>query len=427
MPIREIIEERNSEEVQDIISAPPEWILRWGTVLVFASILLIILFSSLINYPDSLTATLKVTSYNAPKEVLARKNAKLSKLYVYEGQLVKKDQFLAILETTADINDVVSVEKLLKSCRNSILQVKEKTISLPQVLNLGELQPVYEDLYQQYLQYKSTVDNGYYLKRITFLETDLKGISSVGHEITIQESIQQREHKNLLEEYKAYQKLFENKVISRSEFVQQENKYLSSKYPLQQTKTSLINNQSSYASKQKELLELKHTIFEEQAKFLQSLNKCLNEINNWTLLNVLKAPHAGTVTFAGIIQVNQNVISNQEIFIIDAGRNAFFGELKIPQYNMGKIKKGDKTLIKLHSYPYEQYGIISGRLDHISAVAYRDSVFIAKVVFEKMENKDSDHRIVLKNGMIADAQVITEESTLLQRVFRNIFKIINSN
>ena len=81
----------------------------------------------------------------------------------------------------------------------------------------------------------------------------------------------------------------------------------------------------------------------------------------------------------------------------------------------------------MHSFPYEQYGIIRGRVTYISDVAFRDSIFVAKVSFEHFENKDPDRKIVLKNGMQADAEIITEESSLLQRFFRNITKMLNKS
>lgn len=66
-----------------------------------------------------------------------------------------------------------------------------------------------------------------------------------------------------------------------------------------------------------------------------------------------------------------------------------------------------------------------GQLTYISDVTYRDSVFIAKVSFEHFEVKESDHKIMLKNGMQGDAEMITEESSLLKRFFRNIIKVLN--
>jgi HlyD family secretion protein len=348
-------------------------------------------------------------------------------LLVSEGQTVKTGQSLAYLESTARAEDVLALNHELKMVQSRILKRQFEAIVLPEGLNIGEMQGSYQNFYQQYLQYQATTKNGYYLSRMAFLEKELTDIKALNSQILKQQKIQQQEYANQEEEYKAYQKLYKNKVISRSEFTQQENKYLASKYPLQQSETAILNNSGTYSAKEKELLELHHTISEEQAKFVQALNQCITESDNWMMQHILIAPVSGRVSFAGIVQENQNVQADQEIFIINPGNTDFFGEVQIPQYNMGKIRKGASALVKLRSYPYEEYGMIRGKLTYISDVAYRDSVFVAKVSFEHFENKDKEHKIVLKNGMQADAEIITEESSLLQRFFRNITKMMNNH
>jgi multidrug efflux pump subunit AcrA (membrane-fusion protein) len=417
----------HSEEVHEIITAVPSWILKWGITMVFAILGGIILLSAFIDYPDIVTTSLKVNSLNAPKTVLARQAGKLTTLLVADGQTIKQGVPLAYLETTATPQDILTLNKSLKAMQARVLKSKSEQDNLPEGLNLGEIQGSYQTFYQQYLQYRSTLRNGYYLNRMAFLEKDLKDITALGSQIHKQQKVQKLEYANQEAEYKAYQKLYNNKVISRSEFIQQENKYLASKYPLQQSETSVLNNLSAYSAKEKELLDLRHTIAEEQSKFVQALNQCITESDNWIMQHVLIAPVSGKVSFAGIVQQNQNVQSGQEVFVINPGNTDFFGEVQIPQYNMGKIYKGASTLVKMRSYPYEQYGMIRGKLTYISDVAYRDSVFIAKVSFEQFENKDSRRKIILKNGMLADAEIITEESSLLQRFFRNIIKMIDNH
>lgn len=427
MPIEEETIYQNSEEVNEIITAIPAWILRWGITLIFLILAGIILLSAWIEYPDVVKTSLKVNSLNAPKTILAKQNGKLTALLVNDGQMVEENQSLAYLESTANPEDILQISKLLKAFQNNIMQHINKRTDLPTGLNLGELQGSYQGFYQQYLKYQSTQKNGYYTNKIAFLERDLKDVDALKNQLIKQEKIQKLEYANQEQEYLAYQKLYKNKVISRSEFAQQENKFLAAKYPLQQTETAMLNNTSSYAAKEKELLDIKHTIAEEQAKFLQALNQCINESDNWILQHILKAPFAGKISFAGIVQQNQNVSSGQEVFIVNPGNASFFGEIHIPQDNMGKIFKGQSTLVKLRSYPFEQYGMIRGRLSYISDVAYRDSVFIAKVSFERFENKDPNRKIVLKNGMQADVEIITDNSSLLQRFFRNITKMLNSD
>jgi HlyD family secretion protein len=139
----------------------------------------------------------------------------------------------------------------------------------------------------------------------------------------------------------------------------------------------------------------------------------------------LKASIDGKLNYSGIIQQNQNVNINQDIFLVNPGNLDFFGEIEIPQYNMGKVKEGQKTIIKFKSYPFEQYGIITGKLDKISDVALKDSIFVARISFDKIKDNGFKNKIVLKNGLLAEADIITEESSLLERFVRNIFKTLN--
>jgi len=413
----------NTEEIQEIITAVPVWIVRWGIALIFAILTGIILLSAMIDYPDVVKASLKVNSLNSPKIVLAPQSGKIVDLLIKDGEVVKQHQVLAYLESTADPADVIRLSSMLKTLQ---MDLNKSLIVLPSNLRLGELQGAYQSFYLEFLQYQATQKNGFYLKQRVFLKKELNDIDVLKTQIYKQTKIQQQEYSNAENEYKSYQKLYQKKVISHAEFVQQENKYLASKYPLQQSETSLLNNAGLYSAKEKELLELEHTISEQESRFLQALNKNLTEIDSWILQHVLRAPVAGKVSFAGIIQQNQNIAANQEIFVVNPGNTDFFGEIQIPQYNMGKIQEGEKTLVKLQSFPYEQYGMIRGRLTYISDVAYRDSVFIAKVSFESFENKEQHRKIVLKNGMQGQAEIITEESSLLQRFFRSITKVLKN-
>ncbi len=288
------------------------------------------------------------------------------------------------------------------------------------------MQGNYQSFYQEYLQFISTQNGGFYLTQKAYLQKDLEEVRKLQQQIYKQKQIQEKEYANAEEEYENYKKLKSKNVISNSEFKQQENKYLASKYPLEQTATALINNNASYLAKQKELATLENTIKEQQAKFVQALNSMINETESWMLKYVVSAPMSGRVGYVGILQENQNVSANQELFIVNPGNTNFFGEVQIPQYNMGKVSVGQRALVKLRSYPFEEFGAINGKVSYITDVALKDSVFVAKIDFQQFEQKDPEHPIVLKQGMVADAEIITRESSLLQRFLRNMTKMFNS-
>jgi len=89
------------------------------------------------------------------------------------------------------------------------------------------------------------------------------------------------------------------------------------------------------------------------------------------------------------------------------------------------VGMGQRVLVKLRSYPFEEYGSINGKISYLTDVALKDSVFFAKIDFKEIPKNDLKNPIILKQGMMADAEIITKESSLLQRFIRSITKIFN--
>lgn len=78
----------------------------------------------------------------------------------------------------------------------------------------------------------------------------------------------------------------------------------------------------------------------------------------------------------------------------------------------------------MRSYPYEEYGMLRGRISHIADVPYRDSIFVAQVTINVKNTSDLKKPVHLKTGMSADAEIITQDATILSRISRNILKLI---
>jgi len=130
----------------------------------------------------------------------------------------------------------------------------------------------------------------------------------------------------------------------------------------------------------------------------------------------LVAPQAGKISFAGIVHENQDFSMNQEVFYIIPSDEQFFGEMVIPQDNMGKIKAGQQVLIKLNAYPFAEYGMVRGKITYITEVPSKGNLFIAKVDFNTKTSPDLKKPVNLIQGMAAEADIITQDETFLQRL-----------
>jgi multidrug efflux pump subunit AcrA (membrane-fusion protein) len=420
---------RHSDEVQDIITKVPSWLLRWGITLFFGILSLIVLLSALIRYPDIVNATLTIDSPNSPKPVVAKIPGKLVKLLVRENETVNAGQPLAYLESTASHEKVLNLLANLKNLQQLVLQNKPVNTDLfnqADNVQFGELQSAYQQFYQEYLAYKSSVNNGFLIQKRAYLQKDLAYLSQQQQQLKAEKTIEQKDFDIESDEYAMHKKLEEQKVETPAELRQEESKLLAKKSPLVQTESSLITNNNNYAAKQSDILELDNQLQEEKAKFLQALNSLISSADDWKSRYVLTASQSGKVSFAGIVQENQVLAPNQEVFYVNPGNEQFFGEMTIPQGSMGKVRVGQQVLVKLKSYPFEEYGMIRGRINYIADVPYKDSVFISKVDFKINNFSDLRRPVHLKQGMTADAEIITQNATLMQRLSRSIFKVIGN-
>lgn len=104
--------ELRSENVQDILTQPPHWMIRWGNSLILMILGMIILMSYFIKYPEFIPASIIVTSENPPEKLEARINSKIEKIFIKNQQEVKKNEILMVLQSTANYQDVLKLKKI---------------------------------------------------------------------------------------------------------------------------------------------------------------------------------------------------------------------------------------------------------------------------------------------------------------------------
>src|SRR5690606_32438547 len=107
--------ELRSESVQEILSNPPSWIVRWGNMVIFIAILFVIVISIFVKYPDFISSQVVITTQNPPEKIEARTSGKLEQVLAQNQQNVKSGEVLAYLETSANYKDVIALKSILDS------------------------------------------------------------------------------------------------------------------------------------------------------------------------------------------------------------------------------------------------------------------------------------------------------------------------
>jgi len=96
-------------------------------------------------------------------------------------------------------------------------------------------------------------------------------------------------------------------------------------------------------------------------------------------------------------------------------------EMPIPQSEIQKVHAGQQVLIRLKSYPFEQFGIVKGIVKGISATLDNNGEFTATV---SIVTNGTNSAIQLRPGMLGDAEVATQDVSIFKRVSANVFKSV---
>ncbi|MFC5282403.1 HlyD family secretion protein [Pedobacter alpinus] len=427
-----ITEEQNlhSEEVQEIITDTPPWLLRWGLTVFFLVLVSIILFAAFIKMPDKVNGKLIIESANKPEEIIAHTQGKLTHLFVKENSLVDSFAILGYMESNAKPEQVLQINSLMDTIQkfastNNLESLSNLNLINPQ--HLGELQNPFLIFSQSFIEFKTFLSRGYNSQKRFAILKEISDLGLQKQRLFNQQKIYEQDFEIATKEFEANKKLLEGKVISSLEYKREESKYLNKKIPLENIESSILGNQSSQNLKKQELEDLANQIQIQKLNFLAKVNQFKSEIDSWKLNHVLQAKTNGKVVFNRFLKQGDFVEPNKVLFYISNKNNGgFIGEMAIGQYALGKVKEGQNVVVRLNAFPYQEYGVLNGKISYLSNQTVSDSIYIARVVFENGAITSYKKRLDLKNGLVAEAEIITKKRSLLTKLFGSLYAMFSN-
>ncbi len=416
-----------SNEVQEIISYRPVWILRNGNTLFMLIITCLIVVTYFIQYPDIVNTKAKLSSINAPKEVITKTAGKLIKLLAKEGEQKTQGEVLGYIESTANTEEVILLLKNIDTA--AILFNKnnlQASLSFLQnnYSNLGELQQNYQTFSTTYQTFKNYLSNGFYIRKKVMLSNDLSFLQKMHSNLLNQKGLNTEDLALQQKTFDANESLKNDKVISALDYRNETSKLISKKLTIPQISSAIISNEEQQNEKLIEIVELENVIAQQKSIFNQSLNTFKSQIDGWKQKYLLIAPTNGKVAFATFLQENQQLQANQIICFINPENTQYYAEVYIPQTNFGKVQKGQEVLLKFPSYPFQEYGSVKGKIDFVSNIS-TDSGYLAKVNLSQGLITNYNKQVQYRDGLLAQGEIITKDMRLLERFYYNIIKSVN--
>jgi multidrug resistance efflux pump len=419
--------ELRSEEVQEILGTPPSWLIRWGTLVWFLTIGALITATWFVQYPDMLQVRVQINSATPPVEVIARAEGNIAEFFVTDNQEVKQGQILGIVQSTANYADITRLDSVITQIQGT-QAVAMEGLQLPTGLVLGELQGAYASFSQNLDVHKFGKTDK------TFNDADrIAGLrnqkANLRKRIQVNESIRQKAKQELDLEQKSFDRqktLYNEGLISLNE-LQTHNRRL---VEIQRNYKSLENNDIEIQSEINNLddaisgvqFNTKENTSNTALQLSESLSALTAGIEKWKQIYLLSAPINGRVSLnANIFSAQQYVRTGDQVLTIAPPQGSEInGRLDLPIAGSGKVKPGQRVIIYLDNYPYEEFGTVEGTVVSKSAIP-KENVYTIQIAFEKGLKTSLNTEIPFEQALQGRGEIITDNRRLLTRFLDKVF------
>ena len=163
-----------SDDVQEIMSHVPHWMVRSGMSLMFLLIAIVIVILWLVRYPDVIQGAVTVSTSQPPIRLIAKNSGELQMLAYKDGAEVRKGDVLATIGNSFSVEarnylDAMCTEILSQLKRDELtIQFKDETI------NLGSAYRAYTDLKSTILDYQNFRLNDPIQYEISMIEEQIR-------------------------------------------------------------------------------------------------------------------------------------------------------------------------------------------------------------------------------------------------------------
>lgn len=416
-----------SEQVQEVLETPPNWLIRWGSLVMLGIILLFFLLACIIKYPEFISSTIIISSQNPPEKIEVRIDSRIEKLIAKDQKTVKKGDLLMVLESSADDQDIYQLKKILDSL--STKQLSKFPLQLVSSFRLGEVQEDY-NTFAKALEEEILFTNlqPYAAEEVTALKgiTDYKErVANLRQQHILESSKLQLTEKN----YKRSESLHREGVIAALELENEKVKLLEAQRNFKNTEISIAQLEETILNFKKIKSGADVNIVKEKTSYSSAsillLEKLKKALRQWEKTYLIYASIDGTLSYLQFLGEKQFVKAGSTLLsILPNNRQITIGQMHIGAQNQGKIKINQKVLIKLDNYKYQEYGIVQGKIKSIALVQDKDSKYYIEVALPNGLQTSYHKTIVFDKELSGTADIVTEELTLAERILSQLRSLL---
>ena len=411
--------ELRSEEVQEILTRPPHALVRWGITVFFGLLALFFIGGCFFKYPDTVDATVTVTTEHPPVWIVARGSGKLKELYRHDRDSVYAGDIIAVLDNPAVTSDVLALKEELAGF--AITDSCVLAMKFTERWSLGSIQAAYASFLRNLTDYRNFLTLDLYEQKVEATVRELNEYRNyIGH---LQRQVElDKQQSSIAETVHDREKgLYEDGLTAKAEYEKAQQELLSKRQGTEQLMTSLSTARIQEAQLEQSMIETKMEREREKNTQLTALKTALDELktqmDDWELSFLFVSPANGILSYNDVWQKNQNVNGGDKVFsIVAEDTGAIIGKIKLPDSGSGKVRPGQRVNISVTGYPYMEFGFLTGQVQTVSLLADEAGTYTVTVSLPQELNTSYGKTLDFSGELAGTAQILTDERSVTARL-----------
>jgi hemolysin D len=371
IPSLSALRSRFNDPLRLIHTEAPERLSRLVLWIVCALALILFVWAAFGKLDIVATAEGKLAPQSLVKIVQPAEGGVVKQILVKEGEVVRADQVLLRLDTTLARADKASVSLDLAQQRMQERRIVAELGQAPFLLKAGDDPTLFAQVQAQLLARRKAQQDAIDQERFLLAKAQGEHKSALETQAKLQQTLpsyqksaqayQQLEKEGFIGQLAAAEKQREALEKTKDLDAQRENvQALSATIDAQQKRITQI--QSNAASElQKELSEVRAKI--------EQLRPSLEKNTYREGLMELRAPQAGTVKDLATTTEGAVVQPSSVLLTLVPQGEPLFADVMIRNEDIGFVQPGQNAQVKLAAFPFQKYGLLQGKVIHVSADA----------------------------------------------------------
>jgi len=313
----------------------------------------------------------------------------LEKIYVAEGDIVKKGQPLAEIDDTqfnASLEERSAKRDALiaRITRLKAEILQQKKIEWPKEIKSNKV--------------LISIEKSLFEARMSNLASSLKSLDA---RIAL-----------LTQESKLYARLRKTGAVSQIELLQIESK--------------LIELESERDEKKADFIQEANKELNESTKEFQAIEKGLVGNKDKVNRTLLRSPVHGTVKQIYTTTIGQVIKSGEDVMDVVPIDDSLLVEARIMPKDIGFIARDQAAIVKISAYDFSIYGGLDATVEKISADSLTDergsAYYLALVRTNKNYLEYKGKKLIIIPGMTATVHILTGSKSILDYILKPILK-----